>query len=291
MKWFLFFALLTGWLHAQTDLPIRIEKNKQYKGTLFSYGDQVIIDGGVDGDVTAILADVTVSGRVNGNISVLAGNVVLQPGADIQGKVVCLGGNVQNNSEMAFEGNLISLFSPKLDRESRILQGKARASLFFFKLFCLFLALVAMLYFFPNQVRECAFELSQEPWRVVLAGLMTCFLFAIGLLFSFLLMAIAIGIPVFLVLVVALILGVAFGQVGFYFQMSQALERRFNGKLGTVPCIWLVILTFGLLSEIPVVGALVQASILVLGLGVVVLSRFGTNKAWFTRKKKVWAAD
>ena len=291
MRIFWIWALVVGWVQAQSDLPIRIEKNKQYKGTLFSYGDQVLVDGGVDGDVTAILADITVSGRVNGNISVLAGNVTLLPGAEVMGKVVCLGGTIANQSLTVSEANIIGLFSPKTDSGSRILQGKARASLFFFKLFCLFLALVAMLYFFPNQVRECAFELSQEPWRVVLAGLMTSFLFGLGLLFSFLLMAIAIGIPVFLLLVLALILGVAFGQVGFYFFVSQSLERRLNGKLGTVPSMWLVILTIGLISEIPVVGALVQASILILGLGVVVLSRFGTNKAWFTRKKKVWAAD
>jgi len=295
---FTYIAILLGAHAAQAqsteklqDLPITVAADKVFEGQLFAFGKDVVIEGKVHGDVGAILGDILVRGSVDGNISVLRGSVEIAEGAEFEGNIVCVGGSIDIPPTLQ-PGKLVNLFGPeRASRSTRYLGAKSQAAIFFARMLFLFLIVIALYYFFPNQVREASFELSQDPGRCILMGLVTLTAFVIGLFISFLLMVIAIGIPLFLILGGALTICAVFGLVVVFIRISQLIR---GPRIPRMPIVWSILIAVvivGLLSLIPMAGHLIQLIILVLGTGAAILTRFGTNKAWFTKRRRFWSAD
>lgn len=296
MKLMMMFALFWA-VHAvaQTahNLPIRVEKHKTYSKHLFAFGRNIIIEGEVHEDVGAIFGDVTIRGVVHGNVSVLNGSIIIESGAEVAGDLVCIGGAIDIADPIPEQTKIISLFGPRNRHSERtdVLSSQTSSALFFFKSVLLFLAVILLAYAFPSQVREASFQLGQDPGYAALAGIVALALFAFGLFLAFLLMVIAIGIPLFLLLGSALIAFAGFGHVVVYFWLGQKIRTLVRRTWSLVFSLFVAILGIGFLSGLPWIGTALQILITIFGIGVVVRTRFGTNREWFTRRKRVWSAE
>jgi len=289
-----FFFLLGVLSSAQTakNLPIRVEKGKTYSKQLFAFGRDIVVEGEVADNVGAIFGDVTVRGMVQGNVSVLNGSIFIEPSGEVIGNIVCVGGKIQFPPSQTHK-KVVNIFGPKDDQNqlSSLLGSRTKMALFCFKTLLLFLCVILLAYAFPGQVREASFQLGQDPGYSALMGIAALALFAFGLFASFLLMVVAIGIPLFLLISGALVAFTVFGQVVVFFWMGQKIRKLLRQTWSTVFSIFLAIVIVGLVGKVPFLGMVLQFLILVFGIGVVLHTRFGTNKEWFTRRTRVLSAD
>lgn len=242
-------------LSAQTakNLPIRVEKGKTYSKQLFAFGRNIVVEGEVEDNVGAIFGDVIIRGLVRGNVSVLNGSIAIESGGQVTGSLVCVGGSIQVSGQSLTSTKVVNIFGPRDDQDqaSIFLGSRAKLALFFFKIFLLFLSVILLAYAFPSQVREASFQLGQEPGNAALMGIVALAIFAIALFLAFLLMVVAIGIPLFLLLGCSLIAFATFGQVIVYFWMGQKIRTIVRKAWSTVFSIFVAIVIIGFLSEIP----------------------------------------
>ena len=278
---------------AQTgELPIVVEADKSFTSQIFSFGRNVDIAGSVDSDVGAAFADVRISGLVNGDVSVLRGTITLTSSASVTGNLVCVGGRVIQEDGAQIQGESIRLLSASSSQMALPkLAGKALTALFFARTLLVFILVIALFYLFPTQVRQASFDLEHDVTRTTLMGVIALGMFTATLFISFLLMVVAIGVPLFILIGCVLTICDIFGQVVVYVWAGRVIEKRTGGHLSTVSAVFVAVLVVALISLIPWIGTALQAAILVLGTGIVILTRFGTNKTWFTRKVRYWSAQ
>ncbi|CAM2008399.1 polymer-forming cytoskeletal protein [Acanthopleuribacter pedis] len=273
------------------DVPVRVLPGVSYQNDLFSLGQQVIVEGSVEGDVSAVNGDVHVKGTISGNVTALNGNVTLYRNAEVGGNLVCIGGEVTRHNVSRLQGRSIHHFAPSRAQDTQLLHSfNGRMAFIFSQTFVLFLLLIGTFYIFPNQVNEAGFQLTQDPARHFVIGLVTVAAFCTALFFSVLLMVVLIGFPLFLVFAAGLTVVGVFGAMVVLHRLAQWLETLSGGLVTTVPASLLAVAGFVLLSQVPWVNQFVLAGCLVLGSGVVIETRFGTNKQWFTKKKRYWGA-
>lgn len=270
-------------------LPIIVGKDKTFDDNLFGYRQPVLVEGVVEGDVGAIDGYVTIKGVVKGNVSLLGGSVDLYEGAVVEGNIVSIRGQVKQHTSAQVGGQVLSLFNA--DAENQVKHSVPSFLGFWFgaSLF-LFLLMVITFYLFPNQVQDAAFELTQDALRPIIIGTLFNGAFVLALFVSFLLMVVLIGFPLFLLLFSGAFVIMTFGTVIVVFQLAQALQHVLANKLNLAIACLLASLIVTLALMTPYLRIVAILALLLMGSGIVIETRFGTNKNWFTRKKRYWAA-
>jgi hypothetical protein len=272
-------------------LPIIVAKDKTFDDHLFGFRQPVLVEGVVEGDVGAIDGFVTIKGTVKGNVSLLGGSVQLYEGAVVEGNIVAIRGEVKRHKEAEVGGDILSLFEVTADSD--------RASPTTVPLFLgfwlggtlfVFLLLVITFYLFPNQVQDAAFELTQDVVRPIIIGTLFNAGLILALFFSFLLMVVLVGFPLFLLLFSGAFVIITFGTVVVVFQLAQTLQNTISKQLNLAVAILLASLLVSLMLMLPYLRIIAILALLFMGSGIVIETRFGTNKNWFTRKKRYWAA-
>ncbi len=288
--WFFVLALaLPG--HAQDGLPINVGSDKTAKDSLFAYKKQVLLDGTLEKDLTAVASDIQVRGRILGNISALGGKITLYDGAEVKGDILCLGGSIERKPTVQVLGRTTLLFSPEQEATPPFFDSLWSQISFCFGLsLALFLLVALCFYSFPNQVNEAAFQLSQDLIRAVVFGVMTWSALVVLYILSFALMVVAIGYPLFLLALAASVMIGVFGLTVVFYQLGHLLEQLSKGRITQGVGLVASILAVCALGYVPVLGPLCYLAIAVFGAGIVIETRFGTNKQWFTRKARFWAA-
>jgi len=285
IRFFLLLLSVGSTLMAQA--PIEVATSERLEDSVTGLATDVTIMGRAEADVGAVLGNVTVDGgTVKGDISVMGGNVTLE-NATVEGTIVCLGGEVIRDASSTVGGRVIDFGRQK----ESLIRGSASKTSFFFAV-CLICYLVAIFtfYFFPNQVSEASFELSQEQVRPAIVGIITLAAFLFLLAISFLLMVIGVGVMMFLVFFCGLMVIAIYGAVIVLFRLGQWIENKSGRKLSQTTGVLIAILILNLLLIVPLLGNLITALLLVFGTGIVMTTRFGTNKQWFTRKARYWGA-
>lgn len=287
-------ALFPSWVLGQVgdDLPMTVPAEDTFEGQIFGFGRAVVVEGVVDADVGAAFADVRIAGIVNGNVSVLRGKVTIAAGATITGDVVCVGGSIDQDPNAQVGGQTIVLLGANAARILGPRLGmRAQVALFFARSLMMFLVVILLFYLFPTQVRQASFDLAHDLRRSTLVGILVLAALALALFVSFLLMVVAIGVPLFILIGCTLTVFAIFGQVVVYVWLSRGFEQISGGKISQVSAIFAAVIAISALSLVPVLGLLIQILVLVWGTGIVILTRFGTNKTWFTKKVRYWSAD
>ena len=288
--WAIFLSI--GPSYAQETIPQIVGPGKTFDRNLFGFQQDLIIEGEINADSTCINGNVYVHGVVNGSISVFNGYVRLGPNASMQGDIVCIKGGVSIDKDAQFDGKTIIFFGPTSGQTSALFATpKAKAAGYFGQTLFLFVLVIISFYLFPNQVSEASFELSQGYLQPSIIGFISIAFGFSSLFLSFLLMAIAIGFPLFLILFCGFAVITIFGTVVVFFRLAQYLEAWTRHKVPLVYCIVFVIALAGILIHIPIIGGTVVLLFLIFGTGIVIHTRFGTNKQWFTKKSRYWSAD
>lgn len=132
-------------------------------------GANLVISQPTQGPVVGLFGDVRVQARVEGDVVALAGNVVLEAGADVTGEVVAVGGEVLGTGVV--RGRAVSLGSLGFGTSVRSPGGQRAAwGLFLLRLGGWMLVATALILLFPRAVRTSAVRLATHPGRVTVVG-------------------------------------------------------------------------------------------------------------------------
>jgi len=207
---------------------------------------------------------------------VIGGNVDLRAGALVEGDLVNPGGRINREPGAEVRGNLVTQFNFQWMRNIHIGLGVSWFSGVWQLAQAVALTGVALLLMLiiPDHVARTADIVARKPMAAGGLGLITFILLPFALIITI----ITLVLPPVILLVV--IFGYVFGWVALGFHLGKGLANTLNadwsrlmqGALGT----FLLSLAAGFVAWIPCVGWLAGLGLGMVGLGAVLLTRFGT---------------
>jgi hypothetical protein len=273
-------GLYSGTLITQGDHTIGA--GETLRGALVIMGGQTQLQPGarVDDSVYIAGGQVDINGQVDGNVSLIQGNLSLGPQAQVGGSLNVGGGMLTRAPESTVQGEVqrgagLSLPSAQaLSAES--LLGDLVQSLITAVIVAVFAFLAT--YFLPKPVSRVAETLADH---MIVAGAMGTLAGVVGLALLVLMAFTIILIPVTLLALVAMGLMVTLGWSGFGMIVGRRLARWLNRDMrpsvaafsGTL----VYMLAIDLIGYIPVVGGLLGLLLAAAGFGAVLLTRLGTR--------------
>jgi hypothetical protein len=263
----------------------------------------------VDGDVVAVLGSVSVDGRVTGDVVSVMGSVNLGEDAIVDGEVVVVGGTLNREPGAVIEGGVEEVaWGPNMhfggpEFHAPFLEGVGGLIMTIIWITVLG-ALAALMYLLARRpVERMAYRISESPWKAALVGLVAQILFFPVLVLSIVLLAISIiGIPLLLAVpfaLVALAIGMLIGFTAVARVLGSSAENRFgwqhdNPFVAVLIGVGLIMLVsfFASVLGIPggplgvfavilgILGFVLQYAAWTVGLGALLLTRFGTRYGW-----------
>ena len=285
----------------------RTEREPEYKVVgdgVIVFGDDVFIasDEIVQGNVVAILGDIKVAGRVEGNVISIGGYVGLEDDAYVEGDALAILGNLNRDDSVSISGSVgsfdLSRFGGANGFRSLIFHGAAGFFSHLTMLVALSLMILLTFAVIPRKrLERIAATLRIRPRQSLGAGLLWTVggHIALAILLGLLIITV-IGIPLALLLLLGyLLMGlVAFGAVSM--MVGEHLVRRRNGT-GTADWVKILIGIFAIslptliglvFSGLPFFGflgkLLIFAGVVIhllaycFGSGTILLSRFGSSR-------------
>ena len=252
-------------------------------GNVNVYGGNATIDGSVAGNVTVVGGDATVNGAINGNVTAIGGNIALGAEADVGGNVDALGGDIQKAPTALVGGNIEHGFTvhgitplswPGFTRGfvlrwwDIIFWGLASA-------------VIAMI--FPRQLRNVRSVVRREPVMSFAAGIGALI---VGIVGALLLFITCVGIPVALVLGVAMWAAWVVGTVAIGLWIGEGL-LRLGGAADRPPVLASVlgVLLLTLCESVPCAGGILGLVVGVAGLGASALTLLYSRQATAARAR------
>lgn len=253
---------------------------------IIKIGSDVAVEGGEKvHSVVTIGGQITVSGDVEKSVVAVGGSVVLTKTAIVKGSVVSLGGVIVMARDAQVGGELTeinsnNLFETLTAAVSSEWEGWswifAVISLSIFLVILVLALLIAAL--LPKPVCVVSEAIRENTFKVILCGILGLVLIApLALLLTISVVGIAL-IPLEVIVVVcSVLLGfIAVGQlIG-----SKVLHILRRPKPGIVRETFWGLIILWLIGWIPYIGWMVKAIAIVIGLGAVLVSRFGTHRGW-----------
>lgn len=279
-----------------------LKSGETLDGNLVVFGGNVTVEEGatITGDVVVIGGNVELGGTVENDLVVIGGNVDLLSTAVVEGKLVSSGGSTRRAEGSEVKGGETQGFSPRFDWPTPIEVGSRvrpidfALSLIWNGLIALgwtvALSLMAMLVvlFMPEQTARVSGAVAGTPVLSGLLGLLT--------LVAFPVVAVVVAIticlsPLSLIGTMIFGIGLLFGWLALGALIGERLAASLRWRdlspmlaagLGT----FLITLLVSGLSILPGVGeclgTIIGVVLAALGLGAVVLTRFGTRPYYGT---------
>lgn len=252
-------------------------------GTLMVAAGELIVDGEIQEDLKGATGNFTLSGRVDGDV-----DVTVKADFDLLSSAV-IGGNLTYTAPL--EGTIpAGVVAGKVTFEQydmrSLLMGFAYGYLLY-KLLSLVAALILALLFVlyvPTLLEKSAKTGMASPSRSFVVGLV--YVIA-SVVVASLLMPTVVGIPISVILMAALCMAMILGKIfaaawiaGYFYDFKKKLKK---GKLFGVMA--LVLFGYFIVSMIPMVGWFARAIICMIGIGVLVQTKWEHLK--FLRSKKM----
>lgn len=281
-------------------------------------GDRVRVGAGIrvaegeviDGDVVAIGGSVDVDGTVEGDVVAVGGGVNLGPNAVVDGEVTSVGGTIDRDPGAVIHGtvNEVAFGAPHMAWGADWGPGPFFAGVTGLIGTIVWIAvltlLVCLAYLFARRpIERMEYRVRTSAWKAALVGLVAQLLFIPALVLTCVVLAISIiGIPFLLLVpfaILALVIGALLGFTSVAKRLGHAAEDRFgwhhaNPYLSIVIGVGLIMLlsffghalgvaggplkVFG--AVLTVLGFIAQYVAWTIGLGVLLLTRFGTRYRW-----------
>lgn len=252
-------------------------------GDVHVYGGDATLDGNVQGSVTVVGGRAIVNGAVTGDVTTLGGDVVLGAHADVGGNVDALGGTVRKAPSALVGGNIEHGFAFHGVTPLSWLGFTGAFMLRWWSLLFWGLAAALAAIFFPGQLRRVRSALRREPGMSALLGFATL---VVGAIVGLVLFITCIGIPVALVLGVALWLAWILGTVALGLWIGEGL-LRLGGPTDRPPVLAAVVgvLALTLCESVPCVGGVINLAAGFLGLGAAMLALLHSRQATALRAR------
>lgn len=234
-------------------------------------------------NVFVLRGQITISGTVEQNVVAIGGSIVLTRTAVVNGDVVALGGIIVMGKGADVHGTLTEINSSNIsaaisdllsdDWEGWSWLFAIFSVVVFFAILILALLIVALI---PKPIQVIAETIKTNTFKVSLSGLLGLLLIVpIAVLLTISVIGIVL-IPLEMILVVSAAL------LGFI-AVSQLVGRRVLMLIkrtggGVIRQTFWGLITLWLIGWIPYVGWIIKVLAVVLGLGGVIMTRFGTKE-------------
>lgn len=236
-----------------------------------SFGGVVNIEGQVRGDVAAFGSNVVIDGTVTGNVSLYGSSATLRTNSHVHGNILLYGGSYRKDRGAVFDGQSIN--NPGhfgwLFGGGNAFSFPALSILTWVALGLIFTLLL------PEHVMLVRTTAANKKGRSLVVGLLTILIAPAVLV---VLIALILPIPLAIIVALGLITAWALGTVAVGWligeQLMHALAPHQNTRTMQI-LVGLAALT--LAGALPYIGWLITLGAGLLGLGAVLLSRFGTR--------------
>jgi hypothetical protein len=272
-----------------------LESGETLDGDLAVIGGTATLeaDSVVTGTVAIIGGNLVADGMIEGDMAVVGGNVRFGPAAVLEGDLVSFGGNV-NRGTAQIQGDFISgdeldfPLSFRFDQTFADWPDIARPFMwdslgwsilrYFFQSIMMAALAVLVVIFLPKQTRLVADTIVAQPLLAGAFGLLTTVVFPILIVLLVITLCFAIvGFVGGVVLVAAWV----FGTISLGLEVGDRLGKATNAEFQPVVAAGIGTLIFSLVVNgigfIPCVGWLAPFLIGAVGLGAVLMTRFGTR--------------
>ncbi len=261
----------------------RIEEDAVINGSIILVGGQVTVNGIVESNMHLFAGSASISDSaiVLGDVFLVSSVLNKSDNADIRGEIK-EGGSLPSGFVIPEKPSTISPAKPVIPSGEGLLGKLANfmASLLSIFFFSIVSACVAMLIalFVPRHINRVTNAIVASPWIGFLVAILTIIAFPIIVV----ILAITIILsPVAVLTAVALALACYLGWVALGTELGDRIAHLFkttwavpvSAGMGTL----IMGLVLGVISLIPCVGWLVVSLIVLIGLGGVILTRFGTR--------------
>lgn len=270
----------------------RLDSGETLDGSLLVIGGTASIstDSTLNGDMVLIGGTISVRGKVTGDIVAIGGSVTLDDTAVVEGGLTLLGASL-NRSPLAEIVEGISEQTPEIFNFDS--QNTDRWKLPFsaadrpvtkllnttFQALAMGVLAVIIGLLLPAQVKRVTDTVLREPLVTGGVGLLTIIVAPIVIV----LVAITILlIPVSILIFIIFILAILFGFIAIGFEIGQRIailfKTTFHPSISAGIGVMLLSLVTGYATLIPCIGWVIGTIVTILGLGAVVISRFGSSK-------------
>ncbi|MDX1623851.1 MAG: sulfite exporter TauE/SafE family protein [Gemmatimonadota bacterium] len=283
------------------------------EGDRVRMGGSVVVreDEHVEGDVVAVGGSVRILGSVEGDVSAIGGSVRLGPGAVVDGDVVAVGGRIHRSPGAVVHGSIEETSwavpeiggvrgAPDFDAPFEGVGGFVATVAWI-----VFLGLLTALAYLVARrpVERMEYRVGTSGWKAAAIGLAAQILFFPVLILTIVVLAISIiGIPLLIAIpfaLLALMVGVLVGFTAVAKRLGREAEARFGWDHAS-PYLSIMV-GVGLIMAVPFFGAalgiaggplsvfamvlgavgfVIQYAAWTVGLGVLLMTRFGTRYSW-----------
>jgi hypothetical protein len=269
---------------------MRLEAGSTTGQQLVAIGRDVSVEGEALSDVAAMNGSVDVSGRVDGSVIVLRGDVRLAPTARVAGDVFVVGGRIRASRGAQTGGRMVSypnapnawltlLEGPSigLGFASRLVLGAKLALVASW-------ALLLLLFFAASgrQLIETAEGVRREPFRSFFVGLTGVVCLVLTALFFTAFARGILGAP-FVVLIV--LLGIVlklWGTVAVFYALGDWLSTHvFRRRFQPLNAATIGLLVLGAVKFLPWLGVLAWYVVTLIGVGAALSTKLGRREPWF----------
>jgi len=274
---FIFVFSTTAW--AQIDGEAR---------NIVRFGEDIEIEEGevVSGDLVVFGGDAIVAGTVEGNVTVLGGDVELKSTAEIDGELTVLGGRIEREPGAQVKEGVTSgrRFIPRRGFWIDPTTWFGFSLLFNFLTLLGTLALGAIVVaLLPDHSEKIALFIAREPWQAVGVGFLALLLVVPAIV---LLAITIIGIPLIPLFIIFVVVAYICGYIAASLLIGKRIFEVSKASASTPVAEAVVgILVVGLLRFIPFIGGLAGLVVGLLGFGAVLLTKFGTGKPWIKKRE------
>jgi hypothetical protein len=276
---------------AAADLPgLRLEQGSVARQPIVAVGRGVEVDGEALAGVTALNGNVIITGRVHGDVTVLGGDLTLQPSAIIEGDALILGGRLVAAGGSRLSGRAVAY--PTVSRAwLTLLEGPslgmgATSPLVLgakLGLVAAWLALTLLLFASAGRpLVRTSEEVRQEPLRCFAAGLVGLATIVLSALFLSAFLPTLLGVPLLvLVALFALVLKL-WGMVAIFHSFGRfCVSRLARRRVVQLHAAVLGLSLLGLIKLVPMAGVWVWTAATLIGMGATLRSKFGRFEPWF----------
>ncbi|MBS3818184.1 hypothetical protein KGY73_01565 [bacterium] len=269
---------------------IIVNKNET-QDNVISFGGEILIKGKVKESAIAFGGSIVVEGEVGDVVLGFGSDITLKSTCVVKGDVVSLGGILEKEPGSLVEGDSV-YFKTSENLGALLKQGfKGIFTLSFIPLFLILTAIKLSIWFilavslaalFPRQISFASSQIRKSFWPVFGIGFLSILIFTALIILSALLSLILIGIPIFLtLLLVGLVLKI-FGRIILFHFFGESFSKALGGKHPTpLSSVTIGFLGVSFLGLIPVLGALFNFVLSILGWGVIIRTKFGNVPNWF----------
>lgn len=273
-----------------------LEEDEVLTGDLVVLGGSVTMRQGslVEGDVFLLGGNANIEGEVTGDMVLLGGNINLRSTGIIQGDVVAFGGNLNRAQGSVIEGDIINEEGFAFPFDFRFpgfgtvsppsgvrvaFAPLFSALLFMFRNLMMAALAVLVVMFWPAPTDRTAHAVVQQPFLAGGLGLLTFIVAPIVLI----MLAITILLsPVSLLAAMILVVAAVFGWIALGTEVGNRLAEVFGWKLNPAANAgigtFVVSVVVGGIGFIPCVGWIAPFVVAALGVGGVLLTRFGSRE-------------